>query len=44
MCRAKPSHLRLTAVRNGSAYTDRVRLRDITDELGNALGAPVLSR
>ncbi|MFF4469168.1 CBS domain-containing protein [Streptomyces sp. NPDC001599] len=35
---------RLTAVRNGSAYTDRVRLRDITDELGNALGAPVLAR
>ncbi|MEU4983539.1 CBS domain-containing protein [Streptomyces sp. NPDC021969] len=35
---------RLTAVRNGPAYTDRVRLRDITDELGNALGAPVLSR
>ncbi|MBQ0949805.1 CBS domain-containing protein [Streptomyces sp. RK76] len=35
---------RLTAVRNGSAYTDWVRLRDITDELGNALGVPVLSR
>lgn len=31
---------RLTAVRNGSAYTDRVRLRDVTDELGNAWASP----
>jgi len=37
---------RLTAVRDGSGYTDRTRLRDIpvADGHGNALGVLVLSR
>ncbi|MEV1026284.1 CBS domain-containing protein [Streptomyces sp. NPDC050264] len=35
---------RLTAVRDGSGYTDRIRLRDITDGHGNALAALALAR
>ncbi|MEU5268503.1 CBS domain-containing protein [Streptomyces hygroscopicus] len=43
MCTGLVTRDRLTAVRNGSGYTDRIRLRDIADVIG-PFASPLVTR
>ncbi|MFI8210971.1 CBS domain-containing protein [Streptomyces werraensis] len=40
MCTGLVTRDRLTAVRDGSGYTDRIRLRDVTDVIGSFAAPP----